>query len=137
MLGEQDVLHHRYPSPSNQRQLYRLAMEIWQLSPFLRVMYVPFTCREMKPTNIAWLSRVYRWITVLSTRASETAVAKQNTAVFRQPMIVALNRHSCLRQQPGVSRRHHLRYARRQCLLPHHPRRLRRHRTIQEQTKKV
>jgi hypothetical protein len=95
------VPFQRYPSPSEQRQLHRLAMAIWQLSPILQVKYVPFICWEFKPTNVNQLMALKESGTALPMMASEVVVANQNTAAGRITPTVALNQQNSLRQEPS------------------------------------
>jgi hypothetical protein len=46
------VLFPQHCSPSKQRQLHRLALELWQLSPILPEKYVCFTFQELKSINV-------------------------------------------------------------------------------------
>jgi hypothetical protein len=99
--------------------LHRLALELRQLSPILPEKYVPFIFRELKLINVNQMQRVYKFGTVLSTMASEAAVAKRNTAVLRQQTkIVALSQDSFSQQQIGLSPTHL--HRQRQRLPPHH-----------------
>jgi pyridoxine/pyridoxamine 5'-phosphate oxidase len=52
VYGEQDVLLPQHYSTFKQRQLHRLALEFWQMSPILPEEYVPYIYQERKSTNV-------------------------------------------------------------------------------------